>query len=105
VSQRILSIAESVVGACFAVEDTGGGWRCHVARLEGGPVLVLSDGMGGAEYEELGYLCAGLYANEEQWADSGCEAIGYADTVAVDNDGSIRRVVTDAVDTIRCQRR
>lgn len=100
-SQRILSIAESVVGARFAVEDTGGGWTCHVARLEGGPVLVLSDGLGGMDYEGHGYFVAALYPSEQAWLDSGDEHIGYADTVAVNSDDSIRRVVTEAVDTIR----
>jgi hypothetical protein len=104
-SQRILSIAESVIGARFVAEGTGGTCSCHVARLEGGPVLTLSDGMGGVAYEERGYLCAGLYASEEHWADSGFEAVGYADTVAVTSDEEVRRVVTEAVDTIRYQGR
>lgn len=93
----VARFAAKVVGTTFVTEDTGGGWTCQVARLEGGAVLVLTDGLGGVDYVGHGYFAAALYRDEAAWQDSGDEAVSYGDTVRPDNEASVRRVVIDAL--------
>lgn len=93
----VAGVAAAVVGTTFVTEDTGGGWLCLVARLEGGVVLVLSDGMGGVDFAR-GYLAAGVYRSEVEWQDSGYEPLTYVDTTRPDDAAEVRRVVRAALD-------
>lgn len=90
-------VAAEVVGTTFTTEDTGGGWTVELARLEGGAVLVLTDGLGGTDYFGRGYLAAALYRSEQAWLDSGDDSVAFGDTVAVHDADNIRRVVNDAL--------
>jgi hypothetical protein len=56
--RRVVEIAEEVLGVKFTVEH--GGQGCHVARLEGGAVFTISDGLAGTDYEGSGYVVAAL---------------------------------------------
>lgn len=84
--ESIVQAAENVIGTRFVIENTGGGNECHVARLEGGAVLVMSDGLANHTYSEHGFVVFGLYPSEEAWTDSG-DYVGYGDTTDLSDAG------------------
>lgn len=93
--EQVVRAAESAVGARFLIENTGGGNECHVARLEGGAVLVMSDGLAHHTYDANGFVAFGFYSSEDAWQESG-DYIGYSDTTDL-TDASVRLTLLRAM--------
>jgi hypothetical protein len=95
----VLQIAEKAVGARFrpmgAPEQPTG----HMALLESGAVMVLTDGTAGTDY--LQFLAVALYASYDAMMQDNDSPLGYADTVAAHAPSEVERVMRDVWPPLR----
>lgn len=89
----IVRTAQDVLGVPLV--PMGNPPTCHTAFLDGGAVLVLSDGLGSTDYMSL--LQVAVYASEADWRERNDDPLGYADTIAAVRPEEVERVVRDAL--------
>lgn len=89
----IVRTAQDTLGVPFL--PVGDPPTCHMAQLDGGAVMVLTDGLGTTDYMSL--LQVAVYASEADWRERNDDHLSYADTVAAANPSEVERVVRDAL--------
>ena len=98
-AMAVREAAERVTGARFSIEGTGGGCEVLSARLEGGLVMVISDGNLAADFDYMGARLDVAVYTAGGWDDGG-DAIAYIDREPRDAARTVADVLDLAVQTV-----